>query len=178
MAAERFNAFEKVLTDLGARVAYMEDNIKDTFGKHDTQINTLQEAHTTLTIQLDQFSKGLAAQKTKLVEDIDDEFAKHRVAIEAVIDGAKEQFRNTKANLDDLYGQSSVAFIGVRAAIDEIRKDVERNRGEGGQGTGGFKGFLNTKQMLPDKFGKAEEVWRRWQDNVADYTNAITRGMR
>lgn len=174
----RFMAIETMLTDMGATVRHMQEEAQTKEQATVLKLKALEDAHTTLTVQLDAFNNNLNAQKAELVGNIDEEFDKHKLVIQSIIDSARDQFDSTKRDLGALYGQSSEAFVGVHAAIDSIRAEIETTRNNAGGSSGGMKGFLATKQMIPDKFGKSEEAWRRWQDSVADYTDAICPGMR
>ena len=188
MAAElgsmtRLAAIEQVVTNLGGTLAAFGDRV-ESYENMATAINLRmsdqEESHANLTARLNAYSADLNRQKVDLMENLNDEFEKHKVALQHVISEATAAFTRTQGDIQWLYGRTSDAFLNVQRGLDELRADVEANRNHGGQGGGGagMKGFLQAKQMVPDKFGKVEEAWRRWQEEITDYAEAVVPGMR
>ena len=181
MAAERFNAIEKVLTDLGGALKAAQDEVVNLRTERDQQIQrmvVLEEAHTDLSTKMNIYTQSVDGQKKQLIENINDEFSKHKAALQAVIEAARGEFEQSRAGMQHLYGESSSAFANVQTALNELKAEVDSGKSDHHGGDRGLKGFLSAKSMLPDKFGKTEDLWRRWSEDVADYADAIIPGMR
>ena len=147
MVAEQLAAMEGRLGQLEATVAQLRGDVAD-------------------------HARGLEAEKGNFQDQINLEFAKHKIVIQEIIASAKKEFDDVKTNLNTLCHATDAAIKEVTKKIDNIDGD------KGGHGGWKAKGYIPTKSLVPKVFSNKEEDWRRWQDDAMDYFDSINPGMK
>ena len=132
----------------------------------------LQQLH----VNVVNYIGSIDSEKRELLDQLNAEFDRNRVALVTVVNGAREEFLDIKKNLGDLYGHTADAFNEVRNKVNEL--ETMMSSFKGGTPEKNFKGYLPTKNLVPKMFGNIEEEWRKWQDDVMDYMDTQRPGMR
>ena len=177
MAAERARVqeMEQRVTEIGAQLGSQAQGIEEMVRK----VDAIERTQTQMSVDMTTYTRGMETQKAEFVIQVNDEFDKHRVALQVVVDAARDEFQKLSANMTELYSKTAEAFAQVVKKVSDLEQATADKSSSGGNaGTGAFRGYLPAKSMIPGKFGSAEEGWRKWQDDVCDYMDAITPGMR
>ena len=124
-------------------------------------------------------ARSLEEQKVALMDNLNLEFANHKILMGEIIEGARKEFADLKGGIKSLYDATDNA---LKVVMNKVQ-DIEHGKGGGGSGDGGdagwkTKGYIPTKSMIPKTFTNQEEEWRQWQDDVTDYFDNVTNGMR
>ena len=150
------------------------------FGKLQETVVGLGDGLQQVTVDLQKYATGLASEKTEFMRSLNTELDDHKLALAAVVTGARDEFAAMKGALTDLHGHTAQAFGDVKAKVEKLEADIQRgNLGKGsGSTTTTTHGFLPIKSLVPAVFGSSEEHWRGWQDDVADYLDSQKPGMK
>lgn len=119
--------------------------------------------------------RELGGQKVTLEDQINTEFAKHKLMMVEIIEGAREEFGDLKTGLTTLYKETEKAIGELNKKVDEKMGEPDDRRCSGGNMN---KGYLPMKSMVPKAFTNQEEEWRQWQEDVMDYFDNVNPGMR
>ena len=140
------------------------------------RLAALERAMAEQAVQIKTYTASIDSEKRELMDQLNAEFDRNRVALVTVVNGAREEFLEIKKNLGDLYGHTADAFHEVRNKVNELEATMVNFKG--GTSEKNFKGYLPTKNLVPKMFGNIEEEWRKWQDDVMDYMDTQRPGMR
>ena len=132
MAAERIAAIEVRMTQIEESFGKMRGD----FAEH---MNTLGE------------------QKTKLIDDLNIEFAKSKITMDDIVDGARKEFHDLKQALQILHDQTNTSVTEIVKKVKEVEQGLAGGHGSSCQP----KGYLPVKSMVPKIFSNKEEEWRR-----------------
>ena len=178
MAAERMNTVEKRMSDLealvggmGAQISAIQETILGLGGS----VDKVTAFSTQLGEDMAKYSMNLDVEKRTFSAEIDSEFDKHKAALATVVNEARNEILTIKTGVADLYGNTAQAFQDVKAKVELLEGEIRSKDSTGGYKT---KGFLPMKSMVPAVFGSAEEDWRKWQEDVADYMDTLRPSMR
>ena len=116
---------------------------------------------------LSQFNK----QKTDFKDATELEFTQHKLILGEVVEGARTEFVNIKAAVNDLYAKTE-------ASIGEIQQKIISMENTAGGGRDRTGGYLPQKNMIPKPFSDKAEDWRQWSEDVADYLDSVNPGMK
>ena len=182
MAAERTQAIERI-TDVEGRVLSMEGQL----GGLAAQVMTLQETTAGLGEQLQDiatkmtsYTNGLEAEKVRFANELNQEFDGHKRALAQVVTDARSEFDGLKSTLAGLYGHTAQAFASVKEKVEQLEYEILQQKGAGGikGASGATSGFIPIKSMVPPAFNGADEQWRSWQEDIADYLDAQKPGIK
>ena len=121
-----------------------------------------------------EFARTLNEQKANQEDDLNKEFASHKLAMREIIEAARTEFSDIKQSLTNLHTATDAALKEVVQKVNDVE-----NKGGGNSGNGWkAKGYIPIKSMVPKTFNNQEDQWRQWQDDVMDYFDSITPGMR
>ena len=184
----RLAAIENAVTTLGAKVIGLEEMnlgtevnnlraavkkiVEDWGGRADDIENELMTMAAETKGNFTQFE----TDKATLLTQLNGEFDKHKTAIGSIIADAQAKFDQLHCSIQDLNGKTAQAFCQVKEAVDKL-KSGEIGKGSADSG-GKFRGYLPAKSMVPKPFDNQEDKWRNWQEDVADYLDAIQPGMK
>ena len=175
MAAERMSGFEQRLVLIETMMA----DAKTQFANVQDTTNGLGDGLQQVTADLQKYATGLANEKAEFMRNLNAELDDHKLALAAVVNGARDEFAVMKGALTDLHGHTAQAFGDVKAKVEKLEADVQKaNLGKGPGSAATTHGFLPMKSLVPAVFGSSEEHWRGWQDDVADYLDSQKPGMK
>jgi hypothetical protein len=137
----------------------------------DQRVDALEQEMIVLKQHLQQQATSVASQKQELINQLNDELAKHRLVMVEIVDAAKKEFTTVHLAVKHLYDEASGAVVELKERLDGVEKSS-------GKQSGGMKGYLPVKAMLPNAFTDKPEDWRQWQEDMMDYLDNITPGMK
>ena len=112
-------------------------------------------------------------EKVEFKDLVQLEFANQKLAIGEVVEGARKEFFTVKAAIDDLYYKTAQSVQALDAKVIKMEAS-----GSHGGSSGGMKGYLPQKQMVPKAFSDKAEDWRTWQEEIEDYLDSVNPGMK
>ena len=95
---------------------------------------------------------SLNVEKIQFMDAVQKEFAKHKLGLAEVVTAAQMKFLE----------------------VEERLRASEKEKST----TGGKKGFLPDKMMVPEKFSDDITQWRKWKDTVAKYFDEGREGLK
>ena len=186
MAAE-----QNTISGLTQRVVLLENVLGETRTAIDgltAQLTAVQSTTVRLGDGLEQtsaqmagYAANLEAEKKNLINDLNEEFDKHKVVLTGVVEGARMEFGTLKAFLQNLHDKTATTFEEVRNRFNELQDEIAGGKNadtQGSRSTGGMNGFLPAKALVPPVFKGEEEKWRAWQEDMADYLDGQRRGLK
>ena len=182
MAAERISGIEQRILNVETMMTALGDKLSNvqgtTVGLGD-QMTKVQEQTVQLGVDLTRYANSLATEKVSFTNELNAEFDGHKRALAQVVIDARDEFNGLKTSLADLYGKTAQAFVDVKTKVEKLEADILQ-RGSDSKGTHSTSkmGFIPIKSMVPAVFGKHEDEWRGWQEDVADYLEAQRPGMK
>ena len=141
------------------------------------RLDMLEQEVQVMRQQMSQQEASVAAQKAQLIAQLNEELVKHKLVLVEVVEEAKKEFTTVHMKVKNLYDEASGAVVELKERLDNVEKESERSGGKHGGG-GGMKGYLPVKAMLPNPFSDKPEEWRQWQEDMMDYLDSITPGMK
>ena len=164
----RIAANENVLTNTGAQVAQIMEQMAS-FTERMEDINAAMTTHKTT----------IDAEKAAVVQALNRELDEHKAALAQVVNEARTEFDQVRRNLSTLFGGTGKGFQEIKTKVEALETEIAQFRVHGTGGGGAqTKGFLPIKEQLPGKFGKTEEEWRRWQEDVTEYFDTVRPGLK
>ena len=109
--------------------------------------------------------------KKTFTDEIEGEFQKHKLFLAEVVEGARKEFGELRGGLNDLYTKTEMTVTNLQHRVNALEA------GSSGPGKT-VKGYLPQKSMIPKNFSDKAEEWRIWQEEVADYIDTVTPGMK
>ena len=186
MAAERILIVENRLmeaenrlTEVLGKMTTMQQSVSGLGDRVEGTANYQQ----TLAAELTAYTGSLSNEKTQFTKDVNAAFDEHKAALQAVVNHARDEFLKIKSGVAGLHDNTAQAFLEVKAKVELLEAELQhRNSGNtnnsGGTGPGHQRGFLPMKSLVPAVFGSAEDQWRSWQDDIADYLDTVRPGMK
>lgn len=136
----------------------------------EARVAQLESDISTLKIQVASQLKNIDQQKKDLVDQLNGELVQHKLMMNEIVEGAKSEFKGIQVGMQIMYDEVSGGFKDILQRV----MDLEQNRNNGS----GQKGYIPRKAMMPKEFSGQGEDWRAWQDDVLDYLDSVTPGMR
>ena len=114
----------------------------------------------------------LNQEKKKFTDEVDQEFQKQKLVLGEVVESARREFAQLRAGMNELHGKTEATVTSMQQRIGKLEERASVG------GSGGVKGYLPQKNMIPKTFTDKNEEWRSWHEEVADYMDTVTPGMK
>ena len=111
-------------------------------------------------------------EKKNLLASLRQELDRGKTMLMQVVLDARSEFDEVRANIQGLFTETGKAFGNVQAKVTDLETKI-RDHTQGGRYS-----YLPLKTMAPTKFEGKDEMWRKWQDNMADYFDMQNGGMK
>ena len=172
----RIGANESVLTRVGAQVKDITTKL-DVYFK---RVEQTEDSITQLSVTLTANKATIDKEKEEVLKSLNNELDMHKATLSQVVSDARVEFDGVRRDINALFGGTGQGFQEVKAKVESLEQEPLQFRDSGAGGGGGakHKGFLPIKEQLPGKFGKNEDEWRRWQEDVSEYLDTMQPGLR
>ena len=137
------------------------------------RMKQVEEAVGKLRGDMADFARSLNEQKANLDDELSKEFTTHKLAMREIIESARSEFADIKSGMTNLHNATDTALKDVIKKIHDVE-----SKGAGAGNSWKSKGYIPLKSMVPKTFSNQEDQWRQWQDDVTEYFDNITPGMR
>ena len=169
MAAERAQFIDRIVAVEG-RLLATEGTVNETVARMKKMTETmvgLGDQLQQVTADMTAYTNGLAAEKTRFADELNQEFDGHKRALAQVVNDARGEFDTLKSNLTGLYGHTAQGFTEVKARVEEIEQEIRRQKDSSSKvPSGTTMGFIPIKSMVPAVYDGADEKWRGWQEDI------------
>lgn len=144
-----------------ARLARLEEEA----GASRTSLNETQQ-------KVSEALQALEGQKVAFGDMVAKQLADNGNAISLVVNDARNEFTRVNANLQELHDRTKGAVEQIQRRLSEL----ERNPGAGTKKS--QRGYLPMKETIPSVFADKIADWRLWVEDVADFMDDQTEGMK
>ena len=108
--------------------------------------------------------------KQKFTDETEFKFAQHKLVLHEVVEGARKVFEGFRQAIHGLH-------VETANTVTKLQHRVVRLEGNS-SGAYTNKGYLSQQSMIPKNFTDKADKWKSWQEEVADYVDTMTPGMK
>lgn len=136
----------------------------------EARVAQLEGDLSTLKLVVEAQLKDIDKHGVDLIEQLNSELTKHNLMMQEVVEGAKGEFHGIQGSMKGMCDEVSGGIKELVHRISELEKGCSAGPGQ--------KGYIPLKAMVPKEFTGKSDDWRSWQDDLLDYFDNVTPGMR
>ena len=106
--------------------------------------------------------------KQKSKDKTEFEFAQHKLVLHEVVEGARKECDGLRQAIHGLHVETANMVTNLQQRVLHLESNSSRAYNNWG--------YLPQRSMIPKNFTDKADVWRSWQEEVADYVDTVTPG--
>ena len=136
------------------------------------KMEEMQNAILSLKSDLAGLNQQFDQEKAAFNDDVQREFVNHKLMLREVVEEARKEFLGLRAGIQELHDKTEATVSNLHQRVSQLEGNTSTSWNNQ------TRGYLPQKSMIPNTSTDKHDEWRIWQEEVADYMDTMTPGMK